>query len=52
MRTEYKIFGLVALFIYGAAGFYAWYSGYYLTHELPGDTASISPNQRELDWIG
>lgn len=52
MRTEYKIFGSVALFLYGAAAFYAWYSWYYLTKELPGETAVIAPNQREMDWIG
>jgi hypothetical protein len=48
MRTEYKIFGLVALFIYASAAFYAWYSEYYLRFGQPG----IAPKQQHMDWIG
>ncbi len=37
MRTEYKIFGLVALFLWVVAGIYAGWSKAYLGH---------------LDWVG
>ncbi|GIG62236.1 putative cytochrome c oxidase polypeptide 4 [Longispora fulva] len=47
MRTEYKIFGMVAVFIYASAGFYAWYSDHYMVTE-----ASIDGPQKHMDWIG
>ncbi|WP_018349345.1 cytochrome c oxidase subunit 4 [Longispora albida] len=47
MRTEYKIFGGVALFIYASAAFYAWYSEYYMS-TAPG----VAKEQGHMDWIG
>ncbi len=37
MRSEYKIFGLVALFLWVVAGIYSWWSKLYLGH---------------MDWVG
>lgn len=43
MKTEYKLFGLVAVFLFGACAVYAW-----LTAE---SDPSINPFQR-VDWAG
>jgi hypothetical protein len=43
MRTEYKLFGVIAAFLFAATGVYAW-----LTAEAD---RSINPFER-IDWVG
>jgi hypothetical protein len=39
MKTEWRIFGMIAAFLFGAAALYAWWSQYYFS-------------SHQIEWVG
>jgi hypothetical protein len=44
MRTEWRIFGIVALFLFACCAVYAWWTANYWPNAAPGES--------RLDWVG